>query len=221
MTGEQPPRARPPDARRRLLFLLLVNSVALFVALGGLLWIISQPLGPPVDQGLRLGGEALLQQEAARQGLAEGQPAPGFGARGSSEPLELTDLSGDRVALSDFLGRPVWVVFWATYCHACRLEEPDMRRAFAAYRAQGLTLLAIDVGEGAGVVRRYAEARGLPWTVLLDESGAAVEAFGAIGTPSHYFVGPDGMIQSRAFGRLDYVEMREHIAPLLGGQRRP
>ncbi len=91
-----------------------------------------------------------------------------------------------------------------------------MRRAFDTYRADGLVLLAIDVGEEANVVRRHVEERDLPWTVLLDESGTAVDAFGAIGTPIHYFIGADGTIVSRAFGRLSYAEMDDHLTTLIG-----
>lgn len=208
---------------RRLTVLFVVNTVVLLAALGGLLWAVNQPLGPPTDEGLTLDGEALLKEEAARSGIGEGQPAPGFGGAAEGEPLELAALAalaGESVPLSDFRGRPVWVVFWATYCHACQLEERDMRRALDAYRADGLTIVAIDVGEDTDVVRRYAEERDLPWTILIDESGAAVDAFGAIGTPSHYFIAADGTIQSRAFGRLRYAEMDERLAALIDDQQR-
>lgn len=204
---------------RRLTVLIVFNTLLLVATLGGLAWVLNQPLGPASDDGLTLDGEAMLKDEAARRGLAEGELAPGFGAASAGESLELETLGGDPVALSDFRGRPVWVVFWATYCHACQLEEPDMRRAFDAYRAEGLELVAIDVGEDADVVRRYAEERDLPWTVLLDRSGAAVDDFGAIGTPSHFFVAVDGTIQSRAFGRLVYAEMDDYLASLVDSPR--
>ena len=200
---------------RRLTVLFVVNTVLLLAALGGLLWVVTQPLGPPTDEGLTLDGEALLKEEAARSGVGEGQLAPGLAGATGGEPLELAALTGESVRLSDFRGRPVWVVFWATYCHACRLEEPDMRRAFDAYRAEGLTLVAIDVGENTDVVRGYAGERDLPWTILIDESGATVDAFAAIGTPSHFFIAADGTIQSRAFGRLRYAEMDERLAALM------
>lgn len=213
MTDEPPTGSRRPMARR-LRVPFVVNTLPLLVALGGLLWAVKQPLGPSTD-GLTLDGEALLKEDAARQGIGEGQPAPGFGAGGSDDRLELATLGGDPVALRDYLGRRVWVVFWATYCHACQLEEPDMRRAFAAFGGDGVELLAIDVGEDAEVVSRYAEERNLPWTILIDRSGATVDAFGAIGTPSHYFIATDGMIRSRAFGRLRYPEMQERLASLV------
>ena len=201
---------------RGLRILFVVNTVLLLAALAGVLWVLSRPLGPSTDDGLTLGGEALLREAAERRGVGEGQPAPGLSAAASEDQLQLTTLGGDAVSLRDFGGGPLWVVFWATYCHACQLEEPDMRRAFEVFRSQGLTLLAIDVGEDTDVVGRYVEQRDLPWTVLIDDSGVAVDAFGAIGTPSHYFIGVDGSIQSRAFGRLRYAEMEARVATLLG-----
>ena len=209
----------PRSTARRLTVLFVVNTVLLIAALGGLLWAVNQPLGSPADDGLTLDGEALLKEEAARSGVTEGQPAPGFAGSAEGEPLDLATLTGESEPLSDYRGRPVWVVFWATYCHACQLEEPDMRRAFDAYGADGPTLLAIDVGEDTDVVRRYAEERDLPWTILIDESGATVDAFGAIGTPSHYFIAADGTILSRAFGRLRYAEMEERLAAVIGDVR--
>lgn len=205
---------RQPDVPGRLKILVVVNTLLLVAVAGGVLWVVTRPLGPdPAGYGLTMDGEALLKDEAARRGLPEGQPAPGFTHGGDS--LGLTTLDGGPAAPSDYVG-PVWVTFWATYCHACKLEEPDMRRAFDAYRADGLLLVAIDVGEDANVVRRYVEDRDLPWTVLLDESGTAVDAFGAIGTPIHYFIAADGTIVSRAFGRLSYAEMDDHLATLMG-----
>lgn len=56
-------------------------------------------------------------------------------------------------------------------------------------------------------VRRYVDERDLPWTVLIDPDGAAVNGYGAIGTPTHYLVDGSGTIDSRAFGRLRYVAM--------------
>ena len=214
MTDDLSSPPRRPDVPRRLKILVVVNTVLLVALLGGVLWVVNQPLGPSAaEYGLTMDGEALLKDEAARRGLAEGVPAPGF--RHGGDSLGLTSLDGDPVPPSDYAGRPLWVTFWATYCHACKLEEPDMRRAFDTYRADGLVLLAIDVGEEANVVRRYVEERDLPWTVLLDESGIAVDAFGAIGTPIHYFIAADGTIVSRAFGRLSYAEMDDHLATLM------
>lgn len=163
-------------------------------------------------------GEEQLQREAERTGLAAGGIAPGMG-RDDGTSLSLTDLDGDLLDLGEFSGRPVWIVFWATYCHACQEEEPDLRRAYAKYRDEGLVVLAIDAGEPAGDVRRYVEERRLPWHIALDPELNAYDAYGAIGTPTHYFIDRDGRIVSRAFGRLELDEMETHLAGILASAR--
>jgi cytochrome c biogenesis protein CcmG/thiol:disulfide interchange protein DsbE len=200
------------SSRGRLLFLLAINTLGLVVAIGLLLYALTRPLtGTPLE-GMTLDGEALLQEEAAAAGRAVREPAPGFADAARDGAPRLTDLEGRTATLADYHGRPVWITFWATYCHACQLEEPDLRRVHASHADDDLVMLAIDVGEDPDVVRRYVEERRLPWMVAIDVEGSAVSAYGAIGTPTHYFIDRQGIIRSRAFGALSLDEMEAHIA---------
>jgi thiol-disulfide isomerase/thioredoxin len=38
--------------------------------------------------------------------------------------FELEDLKGNKVRLSDFKGKVVFLNFWATWCPSCREEMP-------------------------------------------------------------------------------------------------
>jgi len=213
----KPPLARQLGEllRHRPILWLRAASIAIsLAAAAGLLFVLTRPLGSAPNEGLTLTGEELLQEEAADRGLAERDPAPGLGEWPDGPALALVHLNGQQADLNEFRGRPVWIVFWATYCHACQLEEPDLRRAFEAYRDK-LNIVAINVGEDPGVVQRYVEERDLPWTVLIDPDGGAVNAYGAIGTPTHYFVDGGGTIDSRAFGRLRYAATARSIEAII------
>ena len=39
-------------------------------------------------------------------------------------PFTLKSLDGKTIALSDFKGKPVLLVFWATWCDTCKEELP-------------------------------------------------------------------------------------------------
>lgn len=205
--------ARREDARLSRLGLVILgaNLVAATLIVGLLL---TWPIGSPSDPRPLILGEAQLQEEAARVGLGEGLTAPGFGSHDATS-LDLTDLDGRQLDLRGLSGQPVWVVFWATYCHACQEEEPDLRRAYARHRADGLVVLAVDVGEPPEAVRRYVAERQLPWLIALDPDQRALAAYGAIGTPTHYFIDRHGRIASRSFGRLELDEMEAHLAGIL------
>jgi cytochrome c biogenesis protein CcmG/thiol:disulfide interchange protein DsbE len=85
---------------------------------------------------------------------------------------------------------------------------------FEANEADGLAIVAIDVGEPIEDVRDYVQSRRLPYPVAIDVDAKAQAAYGAIGTPTHYFVDPDGVIRDRAFGRLNRVEMERLVASI-------
>lgn len=193
---------------------IIVNLAGAVVAVALLVFLLTRPLGSSADQPVLVLGEEQLQVEAARVGVEQGRVAPGFEA-GEGTSLGLTDLDGRPLDLGELAGQPVWVVFWATTCHACREEEPDLRRAYARYRDDGLVVLAIDTGEPADDVRRYVEERRLPWRIALDPELRAFDAYGTIGTPTHYFIDRNGRIAARAFGRLTLAEMEARLATIL------
>lgn len=190
------------------------NLVAAVLTAAALVLVITRPVASPADPPLLILGEEQLKAEAAQVGLDEGRIAPGFGV-GEDTSLGLTDLDGRQLDLRELSGQPVWIVFWATYCHACQEEEPDLRRAYTRYRDEDLVVLAVDVGEPAEDVRRYVAERRLPWRIALDPERRAFDAYGAIGTPTHYFIDRQGRIASRAFGRLELTEMKAHLARIL------
>lgn len=174
-------------------------------------FVLTRPLGSPEPAPvLELGaGEERLKSEAADAGLAMGRRAPGF----VGEDLSLAGLDAP-VSLEDYRGQAVWVVFWATYCEPCKEEEPDLLALFEAHEADGLAIVAIDVGEPIEDVRNYSESHRLSYSVAIDVEGKALAAYGAIGTPTHYFIDPDGVIRDRAFGRLTRAEMERRVASI-------
>lgn len=116
-------------------------------------------------------------------GALVSRPAPDF---------TLQSLSGERVTLSGYRGRPVVLNFWASWCGPCRQEAPlfhdlaartdgdvavvgvlfqetNEANARAFVRANGLTYPNLsDPGADTGI--RYAVS-GIPQTVFIDRSG--------------------------------------------------
>lgn len=186
---------------------LRVASFLAVVAIGvAMLWVITRPLASanPVASAqpgfYALGGPT--------DGLAVGQRAPEL-APDPARPL--VDLDGAPVDLAAFRGRPVWVVFWATWCPPCQTETPDLQRAYEANRSAGLELVAVDVQEPAESVRAYVDTYGLTYRVALDTTGAAMKGWGVFGLPTHYFLDADGIVRDRVYGPLTLDAMQARL----------
>ncbi len=61
--------------------------------------------------------------------------------------LNLTDLDGNPVSLSDTIGQVVLVNNWAFWCPPCRAELPELQAYYDAHRQQGLTVIGIEAGD--------------------------------------------------------------------------
>lgn len=143
-----------------------------------------------------------------------GELAPEFVAADGSTTL-LTSLDDRPISIANFAGKPLWIVFWATWCIPCQEEAAHIEAAYQAHEPDGLAVLAIDVQEPTTAVRDYVDAHGLNYDIGLDPTAAIMALYGARGLPSHVFVDRDGVIRDRYAGQLTAETMELHLAAIL------
>ncbi|MDP7980638.1 TlpA family protein disulfide reductase [Bacillus sp. WLY-B-L8] len=145
----------------------------------------------------------------AQNGIEIGKVAPEF---------ELSKLDGTKVKLSDLKGKKVIVNFWATWCGPCQQEMPDMQEFYSKYQ-KDVEILAVNytVSEGTDgkeKVRKFAEAKGITFPVLLDTDIKVTTTYKVITIPTSYFVDTNGVIQDKFIGPMTVQEMEKRVANL-------
>jgi thiol-disulfide isomerase/thioredoxin len=67
----------------------------------------------------------------------------------AAHPVNLTvkDISGQKVHLSDYRGKPVVLNFWATWCVPCREEMPMLVEAEKQYAPKGVVFIAVSLDD--------------------------------------------------------------------------
>jgi thiol-disulfide isomerase/thioredoxin len=103
--------------------------------------------------------------------LASCQPSPRHGDVGVGKPIpafELPALSGGEISSASYLGKPVVLNFWATWCGPCEKEIPTLK---ALHRDSGATVVTIAIDEqGEDVVRPFVEKHGIDYPVLIADA---------------------------------------------------
>ena len=138
-------------------------------------------------------------------------PRPG----GRATDFQLPDLSGNQVALSDFVGRSVMLTFWATWCGPCRLEMPFMVSMYQRYRSRGFEIVAVNLREDPQRVSRFVDEFGLPFAVVLDERGQLARDYYVRGIPTSVFIDKDGVIQAVHMGAMTETRLRRYVEELV------
>ncbi len=132
-------------------------------------------------------------------------------------PISSETPAGGKVSLAGLRGRVVLVNFWASWCPPCVAEMADFERLHRDFAAQGLTVLGVNVQEGAELIRRFGDKLGLTFPLVLDEEGKITRAYGVIGMPSTFLIGRDGRPVALAVGEREWAnaEGRALIRALL------
>ena len=124
----------------------------------------------------------------------------------------LTDIDGKQHKLSDYRGKDVMIIFWATWCPPCRMEIPHLIALRNRVSKDRLAMLAIS-NEDPALVKKFVANQRLNYTVLL-EKGNMPKPFGVMriyrtsGLPCGFFIDPDGKIKLATSGLLSLGEMR-------------
>jgi cytochrome c biogenesis protein CcmG/thiol:disulfide interchange protein DsbE len=130
--------------------------------------------------------------------------------------LELQTLDGTKtVRLSDYLGRPVLVNFWASYCLPCRQEFPLLASARAAHAGDGLEILGIVHDDGPQAAQQFADQYGGIWPLLADPGNSAWQAYGGALLPTTYYIDRAGIVRAVSYGPPPSGTLEEQLAKIL------
>ena len=114
----------------------------------------------------------------------------------------LTDMSGSKVDLSTFAGKPLVINLWATWCGPCRLEMPQLTGFADKFRDRGLRIVGISTDDTPEAIREFAAEYkvNFPMLVGLGED-AFLRAIGYEDTlPLSILIRADGTIAERIRG---------------------
>lgn len=116
--------------------------------------------------------------------------------------FELKTPTGEAVQLSDLRGQAVLVNLWATWCPPCRAEMQSIEKIYREYKAQGFTVLAVNMTyqDDPLAVVTFVHEQNLTFPILLDETGEMARAYQLRSLPSSYFVRRDGSINEVVIG---------------------
>jgi thiol-disulfide isomerase/thioredoxin len=129
-----------------------------------------------------------IEAEKIRRSLVEGTKLPDFDEK---------DLSGKPLSIANYKGKVVLIDFWATWCVPCRIELPNVIKAYEKYHAQGFEIIGVSLDVDQPVLDRFIKENGLTWQEYYDgkrfDNKLAMK-YGVMFVPTNYLLDGDGKI---------------------------
>jgi len=130
-----------------------------------------------------------LDPKYAAELIPAGEPVPDF---------ELNNIDGKAVKLSDFRGKSVVLVFWASWCPDCRAEVPDLKAMYSGADPAEYEFISVSFDKSIDDLKSFVAENELPGVQLFDPAGKKESKVGADfkvkWIPSLYLIDPDGKV---------------------------
>jgi len=184
----------------------LIILAGIAVAIAALIVFTAKNGAPPKTGGSLAGSGS----EAIDTADLRGKPAPDF---------ELLNLTGKKVKLSDYRGKPVLLNFWATWCGPCRIEMPWFANLQKQYGQKGLEIVgvALDDDSSPADIAKFAKEIGVNYTILVGKDSVGDAYGGVVGLPTTFYIDATGKIVEQTAGLPSgQGEIEDNIKKILG-----
>jgi peroxiredoxin len=185
---------------------VLVLGVTTVAILGGVWLVKGQPTAASPTAAQSSAGVTAVDVDASGPAPKIGEAAPAFTG---------VTADGEELSTSSMKGKPIWLVFGATWCANCRAEAPDVGTVATAYSGR-VTVVSIYVGESTSTVQDYVGRLGLDYPQVPDPNSRIAAAYGVVGVPAHYFIDSTGVVRNIKVGVISPSEATADIDAMLG-----
>jgi thiol-disulfide isomerase/thioredoxin len=169
-----------------------------------------------------IGAAALVGAAALAAGLYLGAggrtTAPSTADLRALTSQQFADSKGAFRTLEDFRGQLVVVNFWATWCVPCREEIPTLIDIYERYASKGVVIVGISI-DAPDKVMLFAQQLGMPYPLLLGDAGT-IDLMKRVGNtlgalPYTLVLDRSGAVVDRHLGIVRPAELEAKLTQLL------
>jgi thiol-disulfide isomerase/thioredoxin len=158
--------------------------------------------------------------------LAQGHAATDAG-RKAAGALRRLDLAGQPVIIkgpglqnetidtAQFLGKPVLIIFWASWASPVKADLPDLIKIYGKYHGRGLQIVGVNVDNERNDLDAFLKEHNLTWPQIFEAGGMdsrlAIE-YGIISLPTMFLVDAQGKVANR---NVRIGELEKQVEKLL------
>ena len=195
---------------------LLITLLVFLVVLG-----VAAALYPKLSAGMQ---PQQLATTPAATTEATTEPAPTEAAREKTteateatepEPVAAPDFTvldwdGNEVKLSDYIGKPIVLNFWAHWCGPCQMEMPEFNTVYEELGGE-VTFLMVHEGAAVDDGKEKVTEGGYTFPVVFDADSSAGNLYGITAFPTTFFIDAKGNLQAYYMGAMDRTLLQQGI----------
>lgn len=159
--------------------------------------------------------EETEEQQGTAGGSGTGEPqgaedrtdssAAGSGDSAKAPDFTVVNEAEEEVKLSDFVGKPVVLNFWASWCGPCKSEMPFFQTMYDTY-GEEVVFMMVNLTDGSRetveTALDYVQQSEYTFPVYFDTKQEAAYAYYVSSIPATYFIDAEGNLTAYGVGAL-------------------
>jgi thiol-disulfide isomerase/thioredoxin len=149
-------------------------------------------------------GDSLAARATTRPA---GDPAP---------TRQFVTFAGENVSLATYVGQPVVLNFWASWCPSCVAEMSAAFRPVQLDLGDEITFIGMNIQDERDLANELLEETGVVWISAEDQTGELYLDLGGIAMPFTVFLDASGNVVEKHNGPLTEGQLRDKIEAVFG-----
>ena len=200
---------------KKTLLILCLIFVAVMIGAAVLYSALSeglQPVGlvttPPETQSH---AESQIPTETSAEDPTEVTDTQPTDSQDHTAPdFTMLDLEWNEVTLASFVGKPIVLNFWASWCGPCKSEMPEIQEFYEQY-GENVQFILVSVDDSLETAKKFIEDEGYTFPVYFDNTSLGGYSYGASSIPLTYFIDTDGQMVAYFRGAMSESILQQGI----------
>ena len=133
---------------------------------------------------------------------------------GDYKDFTVTDANGQKIKLSEFIGKPIVINFWASWCAPCRAELPHFDKLAKELKGQA-EFLMVSVYLNKEQVKQFVSQNGYTFPLYFDYEEEGANAYEVTGIPVTVFITAEGNVKAKVVGAMSEAVLRSYINQIM------
>ena len=129
--------------------------------------------------------------------------------------FDLINISGQKINLSKYRGKPLVIDFWSSWCGPCIKEARVLSEGYKEWNFIGVEFVGIAVWDSKNSIKDFVENNDIQYEIVIDKDGFTAVNFGVIAVPEKFFVKSDGSFAFKINGPIDKESLDSYITRLI------